>query len=176
MRTLRHATLVVSIALLTDPAAATEIYCDGHNANLKAVVEMTEVLFNRRESERALEYYAPEVLSHNPDSGGPATTVPITKMQQMWRNSKVAYPDRHLQNDVIVCNGDMVVVRTTITGTMKGSVGKMPATGKSFKTTGIDIYRFKGGKVVERWGLSDNLSQLRQLGLLEAFVGTEAAE
>ena len=40
-------------------------------------------------------------------------------------------------------------------------------TGRAYKTSAIDIYRFKDNKVVERWGNNDGVTLLRQLGLLK---------
>ena len=35
---------------------------------------------------------------------------------------------------------------------------------KSYAISGIDIYRFENGKVVERWGNADLVSMYRQIG------------
>ena len=172
------AILAASAALaLSGAAAATETHCEGHEANLKVVQNMTDELFIPRDITKASKYYPPEVLSHNADGGGgTATKVPIADMQKMWTNSKATYPDRNMVNDIIVCNGDMVVVRVTMTGTMKGPIGPMAPTGKKFTTTATDIYRIKDGKVVERWGNNDTITQLKQLGLLGAVAAAEEAK
>jgi len=39
------------------------------------------------------------------------------------------------------------------------------AIGKSVKIQAIDVYRFKDGKIVEAWGLSDELNWYKQLGV-----------
>ncbi len=44
----------------------------------------------------------------------------------------------------------------------------IPATGKSFTTTAIDIPRFKDGKIVEHWLESDQLGMLQQPGVIPA--------
>jgi predicted ester cyclase len=161
--------------LLAFPAAAAETHCKGNEKNLKIFEEMTEVLFNKRDESQAPRFYAPEVISHNTDSGGgDIRKVPISAMQQMWRNSKATYPDRKLVNELIICADDLVVARVTMTGTMTGPIGKIPPTGKPFTTTATDTYRFKDGKVVERWGNNDQIAMLKQLGILEAAAKAEA--
>jgi hypothetical protein len=40
-------------------------------------------------------------------------------------------------------------------------------TGRAYKASAIDIYRFKDNMVVERWGNNDGVTLLRQLGLLK---------
>lgn len=156
------------------PAVAAQTYCQGNEANLATFQEMTEVLFNERDERQATRFYAPTVVSHDSDSGGPGSTVARESLQRMWAGSKVTYPDRKLVNDVIICSADLVVARVTMTGTMtgpmKGPKGEVAPTGKSFKTTAIDIYRFKDGKVVERWGNNDQVTFLRQVGLLGSLT------
>jgi predicted ester cyclase len=41
-------------------------------------------------------------------------------------------------------------------------------TGKKIKIRGLQISKFKDGKMVEHWGSSDELGMLQQLGVLEA--------
>ncbi len=175
MKRLRLALLLLACS---SPVAAAEIHCDGNQANLKIVEEMTDVLFNKRDDSLAPRFYADTVVSHNVDSGvaGGVQNVPVTDMQKMWRNSKAAMPDRKLVNDLILCSGDIVTVRTTMSGTMTGSMYGLPATGKAFNISAIDIYRFKNGKVVERWGNNDQVTMLKQLGLLETVAKTLSAK
>lgn len=70
-------------------------------------------------------------------------------------------------NDVIA-EGDRVVVRWTNEGTHIGEFAGMPATGRTFSISGIDIYRVEGDKLAEHWHVVDQLSMLGQLGLLPA--------
>jgi predicted ester cyclase len=54
----------------------------------------------------------------------------------------------------------------TITGTHLGELLGHPATGRKVSYRGMQISRFDSdGKLVERWGSSDELGMLRQLGL-----------
>ncbi len=167
---------LVMIAL-SAPAFATETHCKGNEANLRMVEEMTEVLFNKRDEAQAPKYYAPEVISHNADRGGGETQrVPIANMQKMWRDSKANSPDRKLVNDLIICADDLVVVRVTLSANMTSPMGNIPANGKKYTTTATDTYRLKDGKVVERWGNNDQITILKQLGILEAYAKQEAAK
>ncbi len=161
---------------LTGPASASEIYCDGQQSNLNTYLAMHEVLFMQRDGSRAGEFYADEFTSHNNDAGGSETTIGRpARMEAMFNASKAASPDRVLTNDVIICKNDMVSTRMTVTGTQTGVMMGNPPTGRKFKFTAMDIFRFKDGKIVERWGNSDSLIIIRQLGLtvdlsLQPFV------
>ncbi|MSO98617.1 MAG: hypothetical protein EXR11_10430 [Rhodospirillaceae bacterium] len=173
---MRSIMLAAILSFAAVGASATETHCQGNEKNLETYLKMHDVLFMQRDAERAGEYYAPEFISHNSDEGGGG----IVKMKPddlkpMWINSKKNQPDRVLINDVILCAGDVVVARVTMTGTHTGPMFGMPATGKKYSTSATDIYRFKDGKVVERWGNNDGIGMLSQLGLLLPFAQAQAA-
>ena len=60
-----------------------------------------------------------------------------------------AFPDMKVTVEEIVAEGDIVVARVSGTGTHKGNFFGTPATGKRVSFHGIDMMRYKGGKVVE---------------------------
>ena len=71
-----------------------------------------------------------------------------------------------MTNELIICQGDFVTARVTATGTrIKGKMKGNPKNGRRYIYSAIDIYRFKDGKVVERWGNNDRITMIRQLGL-----------
>ena len=141
------------------------IACQGNEKNLQTYLQIHKVLFTERDSSRVLEFYAPEVLSHNQDSGGNVVTkVKAEQMGAMWAASRKYNPDRVLADDLIVCAGDYVTVRTMVHNSDTTGVEGNPPTGKSYVISAIDIYRFENGKVVERWGNADLVSMFRQIG------------
>ena len=75
-----------------------------------------------------------------------------------------AFPDLRLTVDEQFAEGETVVTRWTATGTNEGELMGMPPTGKQATTAGININRVSGGKLVEGWGLFDQLGLLQQLG------------
>jgi predicted ester cyclase len=42
----------------------------------------------------------------------------------------------------------------------------MPPTGKPFTVTVMDVCRFENGKMVEHWGVADQLALMEQIGAL----------
>jgi len=156
----------LSLALTAPVAVATEIYCDGQEENLNRYLAMFETLFMQRDGDRAGEFYADPFISHNSDGGGADTTLAQPeRIGAMFKASKAASPDLTLTNDVIICKDDMVSTRMTVSGTQTGMMMGNPPTGRAFKFTAMDMFRFEDGMVVERWGNSDTLILIRQLGL-----------
>lgn len=76
------------------------------------------------------------------------------------------FPDFNMTVGDTAAVGDMVWARFTARGTNLGSVMGRPPTGKKMNIDVIDIVRFEGGKMVEHWGVPDQLGMMIQLGLL----------
>jgi steroid delta-isomerase-like uncharacterized protein len=72
----------------------------------------------------------------------------------------------HFTIEDLVAEGDRVVVRWTNAGTHVGDFAGIPATGKTFEISGVDIYRVADGRLREHWHVIDQFSMLGQLGLL----------
>ena len=77
---------------------------------------------------------------------------------------RTAFPDLRITVDEQFAEGETVVTRWTATGTNEGELMGMAATGKQATTAGININRISGGKLVEGWGLFDQLGLLQQIG------------
>jgi steroid delta-isomerase-like uncharacterized protein len=75
-----------------------------------------------------------------------------------------AFPDLRITIDEQFAEGETVVTRWTATGTNEGELMGIPATGKQATTAGININRISGRKLVEGWGLFDQLGLLQQIG------------
>jgi predicted ester cyclase len=68
--------------------------------------------------------------------------------------------------DDIFAADDKVVVRWSSHGTHRGEMQGIPPTNRPMTMTGMAIYRFAGGKIVEEWMNNDTLGMLRQLGVI----------
>jgi predicted ester cyclase len=68
----------------------------------------------------------------------------------------------------VVAGGDKVWSLNRARGVNTGSVMGNPPTGKTVEVDVIDIVRFEDGKVVEHWGIADQLGMLIQLGQMPA--------
>lgn len=79
---------------------------------------------------------------------------------------RASFPDTHMEIIDLIAESDTVVGRFTCSGThMETWLGYAP-TGRRFEAIDeVGIYRFHDGRIVETWGLEDNLGRLEQLGL-----------
>ena len=77
-----------------------------------------------------------------------------------------AFPDFHVTIEDQIAEGDRVATRWTMRGTHEGEFRGISPTGKQITVTGIGIFRFSDGKVVESWDNFDQLGMMRQLGVI----------
>jgi predicted ester cyclase len=132
--------------------------------NKQVVRELTEHIWNRRILERIAEFYAPDyVADYRPYAPVREGHAAIRGMvERAWE----AFPDYHEELHEVVAEGPLVVARFTISGTQSGRWGVLQPTGKRVEFDEIVILELRDGKVVRQRGLPDNLTALRQLGVL----------
>ena len=76
---------------------------------------------------------------------------------QFFTQFRAAFPNLAIAVDHMVSDENNVSIAYTVTGTHQGDFQGIPATGRHIKAPGVQIARFENGKLVERWGSSDQL-------------------
>jgi steroid delta-isomerase-like uncharacterized protein len=79
---------------------------------------------------------------------------------------RTAFPDMQVAVEALVQDEDSIAFAYTLTGTHTGPLMGVPATGKKVKIRGLQISKFEDGMMTERWGSSDELGLLKQLGVI----------
>jgi predicted ester cyclase len=139
--------------------------------DIKAIGRRIPVeVFGQGRYEVVDEIVAPDSIDH----GTPPPGIPPGRegLKAIARAMRAAFPDLKNTVDLQVAEGDLVAGKITYTGTMKGDLFGMKATGKRATWTESHFVRVKNGKVTEHWGDIDQLSMLRQLGLAPAPPAT----
>jgi predicted ester cyclase len=121
-----------------------------------------EKLINLGDLTAADQYFAHDFVDHTLPPGLPAGVAGFKAFFTMLRT---AFPDLHYTVGDVVAEGEKVVARVSVRGSMKGDFQGMTATGKTATWTEIHIGRFVNGKVAEHWATIDQLGMLQQLGL-----------
>jgi predicted ester cyclase len=77
-------------------------------------------------------------------------------------------PDQKYVIDAIVAEGDLVVIRTTRTGSTQLDKfrGYAIKPGGKFTTTHAHFWRLKNGQIVEHWAVRDDFGMAQQLGAI----------
>jgi predicted ester cyclase len=72
--------------------------------------------------------------------------------------------------DELIAEGDKVVALGRFSGTHQGNLetpfGIRPGTGKQVTIKTITVFRIADGKLVEQWGLGDDMGFFQQVGAI----------
>ena len=120
-------------------------------------------IVSQRNPDLLEEVYAADIVWHEPDQDVQG----LEEAKQFYSMYLSAFPDFNATVEDVIAEGDKAVTRWTIRGTHQGEIEEIGSpTGKQAEIKGITIHRIEGGKIVEEWERYDNLSVMRQLGLV----------
>jgi steroid delta-isomerase-like uncharacterized protein len=129
--------------------------------NLAALGKFAEAV-NTGNFDLFREAVAPDCVDHDPapDQGpGPEG------YRKFFSAVRAAFPDLAVGLDTMVADEESIAFAYTMNGTHRGVLMGIAPTGKKMKIRGVQISKFRDGKMVERWGSSDQLGMLEQLGV-----------
>ncbi|MGI8559552.1 MAG: ester cyclase [Solirubrobacteraceae bacterium] len=130
-------------------------------ANIAAQEHLAESL-NAGKIEVAVESFAEDAVDHDP---APDQGKGRAGFKDFFTALTTAFPDAHIEPAHLVADDEHVCIAYTLTGTHKGEFHGLAPTEKKISVRGLQIARFEEGKIVERWGSSDELGILTQLGV-----------
>jgi predicted ester cyclase len=96
-------------------------------------------------------------------------------IRAMVSQARTATPDYHEELLDLVVDGDRAAVRLRITFTHTSAIGPIAATGKRISYEELVLFTFRDGRVLSQRGIPDNLSMLRQMGVVPVPPGQAAA-
>lgn len=120
-------------------------------------------MFNKGNLKAVDELSAPNFVDHTPRPGAKPG---LQGMKDAITGFRTAFPDGKITVDELLADGNTVVARTTFTGTHKGPMAGIPATGKKIKVTGVDVVKVSNGKATEVWHYDQEQAMMEQLGLM----------
>jgi steroid delta-isomerase-like uncharacterized protein len=128
----------------------------------KAIAKRTfEEILSQGRFELATELYAKDFINH-----GLHSNASLEEDQAALRGWHAAFPDVVVVPEKLIAEGDLVTIYWVARGTNTGTGNGLPATGKKAELAGITIWRIADGKIKEEWSAFDQLSMMKQLGLL----------
>lgn len=132
--------------------------------NAQIVHRLVEECVNTNRSD-ALDLFVHRDVRVHPGTPGTAPdTDGIQQLREAFRRLRDVFPDLHITLHDIFAADDRVAARWIASGTHKAELAGVPATGRSVRWGGIDIYLLLDGKVVEWWRNDDFVGLLQQLG------------
>jgi predicted ester cyclase len=129
--------------------------------NKTLLMKLIEECFNKGDLSVVSQVVAEDSKEHQRGNGdGVEGTKQVITTLRCW------FPDFHMRIEDVAAVGDRVWMRFQASGTNMGSVMHKSPTGKKMIIDVIDIVRFENGKIVEHWGVPDQLGMMLQLGLI----------
>ena len=128
--------------------------------NIAAQEHLAESI-NAGDVEAAVESFAPDCVDRDP---APGQGEGREGFKQFFTALTTAFPDAKIAPAHLVADDEHVSVAYTLTGTHNGPFNGIDATGKAIEVRGVQIGRFEDGMIVERWGSSDELGIMQQIG------------
>jgi steroid delta-isomerase-like uncharacterized protein len=152
------------------PAASPAADCPAtsEEENAALVRRYLEEAYNGRNPEAVADLLADDFVRHNvaypqPDQA-PGTADDAARIEA-WLT---AFPDLHIAIEKLITADDTVVGWLIWRGTQQGPLQQWdaPVTGNAMERESIVIYRVACGQIAENWIVQDNLTMLRQLGII----------
>ena len=133
---------------------------------MKARFNVVNDAFNTGNTAAIDTILAESSVDHSED-----TTMHLPKgpagLKQMITMMRAGGPDLKSEIKMMVAEGDLLMVFGTMSGTNTGPMMGMPATNKAWSSDFADVVRFGSDlKMVEHWGVYDNLKLMKDLGLI----------
>jgi predicted SnoaL-like aldol condensation-catalyzing enzyme len=134
-------------------------------ANKRVVEAFMRDVLNGHHGDHAVRYLTPGMSWH----GGTVGTVSgRDNVAGLMTLVVTSIPDLHADVQDIFADGNKVVVRLVVTGTLKGDLLGVHATGQHVQWDAIDLYHLQGGKISEEWAGEDFTAFLNTTGTYKA--------
>ena len=153
--------LFLLVACLVMACSQPPMHDNGTQRNKERMKQFYEQLVNAHNAVMVDSFFDANVIDHS----GADTTMGSSTVKKGFELFFAAFPDAHLEQHAFIGSGDTVAVMLTMTGTNTGPMRGGPPTNKSINITGMAVFAWKDGKIVERWRYFDDVLMMQQLGM-----------
>jgi steroid delta-isomerase-like uncharacterized protein len=150
------------------PTAGTTCPATSEEENAALVRSYLEEAYNGHNPAMADEHLSDDFVRHSVGSPhrdqGHGNADDVARVKE-WLT---AFPDLHISIEKLIAADDTVVAWLIWSGTHEGPLPHWdaPVTGQAMERESITIYRVACGQIAENWIVQDNLTMLRQLGII----------
>ena len=139
--------------------------------NIALVRRVLDEGFTRGDPGVCDEFYTADAVEHQRGSrsGVDGVKEVIATLHRWMSDFRITVED-------VIAQDDMVWVRGRATGTNDGHFMGFPPTGRRVDITVFDAVRIRDGRIVEHWGVPDQLGALLQLGLAPSAPARAAGD
>jgi steroid delta-isomerase-like uncharacterized protein len=157
---MRHTITILAVTLTAAlPTILRSALLDDTDAHKQAVRRIYDEAVNAGRAEVLADLVSPEFTGPDGSRGPAAFAANVAAL-------RAGFPDIRFAIEQVVAEGGRVAVRWTWTGTHTGTFRGFAATGKAVHDTGLVLYTFADGKVVDAVIETDRLGVLQQIGVV----------
>jgi predicted ester cyclase len=131
--------------------------------NRELALKINREIWNGRQFEKVREYFAEDFV---PEYSPASIRRGRHHVQAAVERAHAAFEGFREEIKTIVADDERVVVHFTIKGRHTGQWGPLPGTGKEVAFDEIVIMTVRDGRVVHQTGVIDNVTGLRQVGVM----------
>ena len=134
-------------------------------SNEREVRSFLQTVLNEHQSQRAASFMNSNVQW----SGGTVGTIKgRSNVAGLFAGVVAALPNAHASVKDIFDQGDQVLVRLVVSGTQKGAILGIPASGRNIHWDALDVFILKDGKISAIWAGDDWSAVLYYTGTYKA--------
>jgi predicted ester cyclase len=132
--------------------------------DIKAKARRTwEEIFPACDVEALADVVHPDIVGHGARPGEPGGFEGV-KQTMLWLGR--VFSDQRWEIRHVIGDGEMVALQCTHHGRHTGELMGIPPTNQEVAYDYVHILRFRDGKAVEHWGVRDDMTLMRQLGIM----------
>lgn len=128
-------------------------------SNRKSFAQAIQCFADPQRRNDYFHFYSDDIIVHGYQGVGPGLESVKQFYYAFWR----VFPDAQVIVQDLIGEGDALVARYTITGTMQQDFMGVAAAGQRIELPGISILHFRNSQCFERWTCSDSLLLLNQI-------------
>jgi predicted ester cyclase len=136
--------------------------------NKAIATRIWEEIFPACDVEALAEVTDPDAVSRGRRTDEPGGFEGV-KRTMLWLAT--VFSDQRWEVHDVIGEGDLVAIRLTHHGRHTGDLMGIPPTGREVAYEYVHFLRFRDGKVIEQWSVRDDMTLMRQLGVVPSRPG-----
>lgn len=131
--------------------------------NIAIIRRLVDGFVNALDMSVADEIFADDCVNHRPPPDAPTGRAEI---KRFVANIHAGFPGIRFDIDHLFADGDRVALYLTGTGVHSGHYAGIAPTGRTVHIAAMSVFVMRGGRIAERYNITDITGLMRQIGQL----------
>ena len=162
---MKYVTIVKAFTILVFVTACGNARPTTEEKNKKIIQTYFNEVWNNGKVELLDDLLTEDYINHTPSTPNPPRGA--IGLKPIVLAIRKGFPDLHFEIKEIIATEDRVVARMVMTGTQTDTLFNIPPTGKRIQVNQLNIEKIENGKIAEHWRVTDELTMMKQLGVIQ---------